>query len=57
MHVTQAGIAVELGTVREVVYRALRSLSAQKLVQTGRGRVRIVDGARLARLAEPSGEA
>ena len=53
VHVTQAGIAVELGTVREVVYRALQSLSGRKLVQTGRGRVRIVDGQRLARIAEP----
>jgi CRP/FNR family transcriptional regulator len=57
VHVTQAGIAVELGTVREVVYRALRSLSARKLIETGRGRVRIVDSARLRRFAEPAGEA
>jgi CRP/FNR family transcriptional regulator len=57
VHVTQAGIAVELGTVREVVYRALRSLSGQKLVQTGRGRVRIVDGRRLARIAAPGDDA
>jgi CRP/FNR family transcriptional regulator len=53
VHVTQAGIAVELGTAREVVYRALKSLSARKLIETARGRIRILDPARLARAAEP----
>jgi CRP/FNR family transcriptional regulator, anaerobic regulatory protein len=40
---TQSGIASELGTAREVVFRALRSLVERRLVQTGRMRVRIVD--------------
>lgn len=53
VQVTQAGIAVEIGSVREVVYRALKSLSARKLIQTGRGRVRVLDPVRLARAAEP----
>jgi CRP/FNR family transcriptional regulator len=40
---TQIGIASELGTAREVVYRALRALSARRLIETGRMRIRIVD--------------
>jgi CRP/FNR family transcriptional regulator len=52
VRVTQAGIAAELGTAREVVYRTLRSFTAQKLVETGRGRIRVVDGRRLARVAD-----
>jgi CRP/FNR family transcriptional regulator, anaerobic regulatory protein len=40
---TQIAIASELGTAREVVFRALRSLVERRPVQTGRMRVRIVD--------------
>jgi CRP/FNR family transcriptional regulator len=40
---SQVGIASELGTAREVVYRALRTLSARRLIETGRMRIRIVD--------------
>jgi CRP/FNR family transcriptional regulator len=40
---TQAAIAGELGTAREVVFRALRSLGARQLIETGRIRVRILD--------------
>jgi len=40
---TQTAIASELGTAREVVFRALRSLSERGLVETGRARIRIVD--------------
>ena len=43
VRITQSGIASELGTTREVVFRALRSLAERRLVQTGRMRVRIVD--------------
>jgi CRP/FNR family transcriptional regulator, anaerobic regulatory protein len=43
VRVTQSGIASDLGTAREVVFRALRSLVDRQLVQTGRMRVRIVD--------------
>jgi CRP/FNR family transcriptional regulator len=45
---TQVAIAAELGTAREVVFRALRTLTARGLVTTARGRVRIVDGRGLA---------
>jgi len=39
---TQAGLAAELGTVREVVVRALRTLRTAGLIEpAGRGRVRI----------------
>ena len=48
---TQAAIAGELGTAREVVFRALRSLAGRRLVETGRMRVRIVDAAGLRRAA------
>jgi CRP/FNR family transcriptional regulator len=40
---TQIGIASELGTAREVVFRALRSLSRRRLVETGRVRIKILD--------------
>ena len=48
---TQAAIAGELGTAREVVFRALRSLGARRLIETGRMRVRILDGTGLRRAA------
>jgi CRP/FNR family transcriptional regulator, anaerobic regulatory protein len=47
--VSQAGIASELGSAREVVFRALRSLAARKLIQTGRLKIRILDSEALAR--------
>lgn len=40
---TQAMIASELGTAREVVFRALRALAGRGLIATTRGRVRVVD--------------
>jgi len=48
---TQVGIAAEVGTAREVVYRALRALSASNLIQTGRMRIRILDPRGLADVA------
>jgi len=48
---TQVAIAAEVGTAREVVYRALRALSARRLIQTGRMRVRVLDQRGLAELA------
>lgn len=48
---SQARLAAHLGTAREVVFRALRSLSARGLVKTARGSVRILDRAGLAGLA------
>jgi CRP/FNR family transcriptional regulator, anaerobic regulatory protein len=50
--ITQTAIAAELGTAREVVFRALRSLAAQGLIETGRRQVSIVDRRGLLRLAE-----
>lgn len=52
---TQVGIASDLGSAREVVFRALRALSDRGLVRTGRGRVEIVDPAGLRRVAETGG--
>ena len=52
VRITQSGIASELGTAREVVFRALRSLVDRRLVQTGRVRVRIVDRRGLAAVAD-----
>lgn len=48
---TQAGIAAEVGTAREVVFRTLRALAERALVRTGRSRVEVLDAARLGRLA------
>jgi CRP/FNR family transcriptional regulator, anaerobic regulatory protein len=48
---TQSGIASELGTAREVVFRALRALSARNVVVTGRNRIQIIDARELARIA------
>jgi CRP/FNR family transcriptional regulator len=50
---SQVGIASELGTAREVVFRSLRALSTQGLVETGRVRVKVLD---LARLRSVAGE-
>jgi CRP/FNR family transcriptional regulator len=48
---TQAALAAELGTVREVVVRALRALREAGLVAVaGRGNVRVVDRVALRRL-------
>jgi CRP/FNR family transcriptional regulator, anaerobic regulatory protein len=51
VRITQSGIASDLGTAREVVFRALRSLVERRLVQTGRMRVRIVNRRGLAAIA------
>jgi CRP/FNR family transcriptional regulator len=49
---TQQSVAEELGTVREVVVRALRDLRAEGLiVAEGRGRFRIADESRLRAIA------
>jgi len=44
---TQAQLAAELGTAREVVFRALRELAQARLVRTGRGHVQVLERARL----------
>jgi CRP/FNR family transcriptional regulator len=51
VRVSQVGIASELGTAREVVFRALRTLAERKLIETGRMRIRILDVDGLARAA------
>jgi len=56
VRVSQIGIASELGTAREVVFRALRSLSRRKLVRTGRMRVHVLDAPGLGRAAAPAGD-
>jgi CRP/FNR family transcriptional regulator len=43
LRVTQIGIASDLGTAREVVSRALRSLAKRGLVSTGRSRIDVLD--------------
>jgi CRP/FNR family transcriptional regulator len=51
VRITQAGIAAELGTAREVIFRSLRSLSARRMIETARLRVRVVDAPALLRVA------
>lgn len=48
--VSQTAIAAELGTAREVVFRALRSLAARGLIRTSRAQVKIVDRTGLTRV-------
>jgi len=43
LRMTQIGIASDLGTAREVVSRALRSLAGRGLVSTSRSRVSVTD--------------
>jgi CRP/FNR family transcriptional regulator len=43
VQVTQAGLAAELGTAREVAFRALRSLAARGLIRKERGRITTLD--------------
>jgi CRP-like cAMP-binding protein len=46
--ITQESLAEELGTVREVVMRALRSLREKRIIKSaGRGKIEIVDSAAL----------
>jgi hypothetical protein len=57
---TQAALAAEVGTVREVIVRTLRSLRDRGLIASaGRGRVRVMDRAALQSVAgieSPSGD-
>jgi len=52
VRVSQRQIAAEIGTAREVVFRALRSLSERGLVETGRVRVRVLDAGGLRRAGD-----
>lgn len=47
LRITQAAMASELGTAREVVSRSLRSLVSAGVLETGRGRLRILDRTQL----------
>jgi CRP/FNR family transcriptional regulator, anaerobic regulatory protein len=49
---TQLSIAGELGTAREVVFRALRALAQQGLITTARRRIVVLDRDGLARAAD-----
>lgn len=48
---TQAEIAARLGTVTDVINRALRSFAADQLIEVTRSSIRILDEARLAEIA------
>lgn len=50
--ITQTALASELGTAREVVYRALASLSDRAMIRTGRMRIALIDRAAVERVAE-----
>jgi CRP/FNR family transcriptional regulator len=52
VRVTQAALAADLGTAREVVFRALRGLREQGIVSVGRGRIVVLDRRRLAAISE-----
>ncbi len=49
---SQARLASHLGTAREVIFRALRSMAGRGIVATSRGQVRLLDRGALARLAD-----
>lgn len=54
---TQAAVAEELGTVREVVVRTLRALGREGVIRAaGRGRYEVADVAALERIAGGSGD-
>ena len=51
---THEAIAIEIGTAREVVSRQLHQFAERGLVETSRGRVKILAREALARLAQPA---
>lgn len=52
---TQAQLAGHLGTSREVVARILLDMAGRGWIETGRGRIRLVDTVQLARLTRLAG--
>jgi CRP/FNR family transcriptional regulator len=52
VHATHQQLADELGSVREIVTRVLRSYSDQGLVRLGRGSIEVLDAVALRRTAE-----
>jgi CRP/FNR family transcriptional regulator len=53
VHATHQALADELGSVREIVSRLLKSFAEQGMVSLGREQIEIVDPARLRRVAAP----
>lgn len=54
IHTTHQALADELGSVREIVSRLLKSFAGRGLVSLSREQVEIVDAARLREIAAPS---
>jgi CRP/FNR family transcriptional regulator len=52
VELTHQQLADEVGSVREIVTRVLRSLAESGLVRLGRGSIEILDAAGLRRVAE-----
>jgi CRP/FNR family transcriptional regulator len=52
LHVSQQKLADDLGTVREIVGRVLRSFEDRGLVELGRNQIKVLDAAALRALAE-----
>jgi CRP/FNR family transcriptional regulator len=52
---THQAIADELGSVREIVTRLLRSFEDRGYVELGRERIRVLDAKSLGELARPAG--
>lgn len=55
IHATHQALADELGSVREIVTRMLRSFEDRGYVELGRERIRVADEKALAELARPAG--
>ena len=55
IHITHEQIAREINTAREVVARIIRRFVADGLVETGRGRLRLIDLKGLRALTEGMG--
>jgi len=51
IHVTHQGLADELGSVREIVSRLLKSFQDQGMLELGREQVRIIDTKALRKVA------
>jgi CRP-like cAMP-binding protein len=50
IHLTQAGLAAEVGTTREVVARSLAGLQTAGIIRLGRGRITVMDRTKLAQI-------
>ncbi len=55
LRMTQSELAAHLGTTREVVAKLLRRMVADRLIQTGRGTIRVARREVLARLLDAAG--